>query len=101
MIRESLPPAAVVKPALPATSELDLERWPRWIFPNVRSSPQQTFGALDPISAYDPEPTWPLRQVVNYQPAIDPSEAISSNRPVYAGLRTDGFAPNKNMRRKP
>lgn len=31
MMREPLPPAAVVKPAVPATSELDLERWPRWI----------------------------------------------------------------------
>lgn len=31
MIRESLPPAGIVRPALPANSELDLERWPRWM----------------------------------------------------------------------
>ncbi|MGY4496442.1 hypothetical protein ACVWYH_000369 [Bradyrhizobium sp. GM24.11] len=29
--QESLPPAAVIKSALPATSGLDLERWPRWM----------------------------------------------------------------------
>lgn len=52
-------------------------------------------------SRFDPEPTWPLPQLANYQAAINPSEAISSNRPVYAGLRSDVFAPNKNMRRKP
>lgn len=31
MTRESRPPAAAIKPALPATSGLDLERWPRWM----------------------------------------------------------------------
>lgn len=31
MTRESLPPAGIVRPALPANSELDLERWPRWM----------------------------------------------------------------------
>lgn len=31
MTRESLLPAAVVRPALPANSELDLERWPSWM----------------------------------------------------------------------
>lgn len=31
MTRESLPHAAVIKPALPADSELVLEHWPRWM----------------------------------------------------------------------
>lgn len=31
MTREPRPHAAVIEPALPATSGLDLERWPGWM----------------------------------------------------------------------
>lgn len=60
MTRESLPPAAAIKPALPANSGLDLERWPRWMrdahaiqpeitapaYPLIESAPART----DPAS---------------------------------------------------
>lgn len=60
MTRESLPPVANIKSAWPATSGLDLERWPRWMrdalaiqpetkapaYPRIESAPAR----VDPAS---------------------------------------------------
>lgn len=40
MTRESLPPVADIKSAWPATSGLDLERWPRWMHDALAIQPE-------------------------------------------------------------
>jgi hypothetical protein len=49
MTTESLPPAAVLKTALPATSGLDLERWPRWMRDALAIQPETTAPAYPRI----------------------------------------------------
>lgn len=51
MTRESRPPAAAIKPAPPANSGLDWERWPRWMRDALAIQPETTAPAYPSIES--------------------------------------------------
>ncbi|MEH2492605.1 hypothetical protein [Bradyrhizobium sp. AZCC 2230] len=54
MIKQPLSPVAVVKAGLPANSELDLERWPRWMREALAIQPETTTRAANSVTAVAP-----------------------------------------------